>query len=393
MKTWSPFGRRYCSQSQIHLDSMRHPSDRFGTFILSRCPNITLINLIGIKNVDGKELASWCPLIKHIVTDDIIQLSEYVNQLIIDKKNVYIESIEFLKNYKEEMDFSFLSACPKLNTLIFPEIGLEAIGNSLSRIKILSASVFNDEEELLKSISGTVTQLTMVHDFIPNLPQLISDQFINLIHLEMVIEIEEFKLLKKLRSLQSLKALESSIMRRNVSVLEEYLISNGNNLKYLWVKECNKRQVNQTLEIVCQNCSNLICFEMEYGIDLNDVNIETLNIFPMIENITFEYDSLLNENSVEKLNILLSRCQSSLRMITLIKMQSNIIVDGNEKLNSRKKRENTHNLELINNLTNHRRKRINASKSFELRFIEADDEKCNQECNVTSFKSKLSFYY
>ena len=345
MKSWSPLRSHIlCSKAAFIYDTLPWRGESSSLSILSRCSSVKLVNLEFV-DVRGTDLATWCPLITHFVTDKMAKAADYAQELIMNKKDVLIESLEYrnvtsnvyvvgqpepdidriVKNSfdpplptESDPDFSFLSNCPRLNTLICSEKHYNIPADVLSKVTVLSVSEpsLNSEnmDNLIRFCSKNVEQLTVKCDRI----QIIADNFRNLVHLETHIKIEDFEQLIKLRKIQSITALAASINQENVATFEQFLSANGGKLKYLWIHRCQDDVLNRAVKSWSAYCPNLICFKIVYGIKLKEIELETIKLLPPLEKITLDIFGFAGSSQdVEKLKQLLLRCKNSIRKVSL----------------------------------------------------------------------------
>lgn len=409
MKKWPPNG--VCSKSNLLLETLSWRGKILAPSILIRCRNLTLINLERIE-IDGRQLAFNCPLITHLITDKLIKASDYVNQLILNERQVLIQSFEYQPLASEpEADFNFLTHAPNLKTLICPIKSYTIPSSVLSRIQTLSVFVDGAEkmDELINACAKNVTQLTIRCGSLENRTLIIASHFNQLIHLETFLKVEDFPLLEPLKSLRSLKALSASVNKSNISSFERYLATNGRHLEYLWIKELDSKILNQGIISLSTNCSNLKCFKIKNGASWKDMDANTIQCLPLtLEKINLDICSLdapSTEGSfpdVEKLKLLLSRCRSSLRKISLSNNSSSLrfifwgdLVSGPEI--QTKERIQVENLnEMINILSEHARKDIGAGSECRgkgLKRIEMNGKLWDGKSNLEMFRGKMSFFY
>ena len=202
MKSWSPLQSPvFCSKASLIFDTLPWLGIPSSPSILSRCSSVKLVNLDCV-DVCGTDLATWCPFITHLVTDNLAIAADYVQELIKNKKDVLIESFEYLVTSSiyfigdiqldsdsiemdmvdqplptgPDADFSFLSNCSRLNTLICPGKYHNIPADVLSKVKI--SFFVNDAkhvDNLIKYCSKNVAQLTITRKSYLVPVQLIAD--------------------------------------------------------------------------------------------------------------------------------------------------------------------------------------------------------------------------
>ena len=323
MKSWSPLQSEIlCTHTRLYYYTLSWRGRSSALSILSQCSALKLVNLEGV-DVRGIDLATWCPLVTHFVTDKVAKAADYVQELIKNKKDVLIESFEYQPLSKEpDADLRILSKCPRLNTLICPIISdFNIPPDVLSKVKILSVFVHGNMDNLIKHCSKNVEQLTIKGPFAVPV-QLIADNFRNLVHLQGHIRINDINQLIKLRNIQSIKALSENrhwwswyLNSENVATFEQFLSTNGNNLKYLRIDKCVGKLINRAVVALSNNCPNLICFKIKNGINLKVIHLDTIKSLPSLEKIHVRSTGTSEE--VEKVKELLLRCKNSLRKVAL----------------------------------------------------------------------------
>ena len=395
MKSWSPLQSRIlCSKSRFFHDVLSSSGKSSSLSILSRCSSVKLVNLEGV-DVCGKELATWCPFITHLVTDKWAKAADYVQELTKNKKDVLIESFEFFyESTGSGPDMSFLSKCSRLETLIWPFKSSNIPPDVLSKVKTLSLPFDHGRmEDLIKWSSKNVEQLIMSDVHV----QMIADNFQNLLHLEADIEIEELNQLMKLRRIQSIKALDATLNQGNVATFEQFLSGHGAQLKYLRIKECKDDVINRAMMSLSTNCPKLICFEIKSGslngIKLNEIELETIKLLPKLEKITLDITGFTGSpQDVEKVKELLLRCKKSLRKVTLINTSTEDLFGLELRLRLNIPMELMS--EIIRILMEHKRTgESNAHNGKSRSWIEMDREPWNGSDKLNEICYKLSFYY
>ena len=307
MKSWSPLqSRMLCSKGKLHYDTLPWLGESSSLSVLSRCSSVKFVNLERV-HVHGSDLATWCPLITHFVTDSPRKAAEYVWNLIRYKKDVLIESLECL--HSTDADFSFLSNCSRLDTLCLLSYS-NIPPNVLSRVKTLSFSVDHEKlDNLLEWGSENVEQLTIRFGSLPDRLRMIADNFHNLVHLDIGMRILDFNQLIKLKNIQSIKAWSSYLNQENIDTFEQFLSANGGKLKYLRIEYCHDDVIERGIKSLSVNCPNLICFKIENGIKLNGVELETIKLLPPLEKINLNISGLETSQDVEKVEELLLKLQ------------------------------------------------------------------------------------
>ena len=413
MRSWSPIQSRIlCSKGTLFYDTLPWLGKSSSVSILSRCSSVKFVNLECV-DVRGKELANWCPFITHFVTDKVAKVSDYVEELIKNKKDVLIESFEYKQlSQQSDADFFFLSKCSKLNTVIcpWPHFGFpfssDIPPDVLSKIKILSIFVGSAEhmDNIIKWSSNNLEQLTICCPFELFVPvHVIADNFDNLVHLETHIEIQDFDQLIKLRNIQSIKSLWSSLNQENIATFEQFLLSNGSKLKYLGIQECTDNLTNRAVALLAANCPNLIYFKIWNGIKLNKIELETIKLLPKLEKITLDIRSLSESPpGVEKVRELLLRCKNSMRKVSLSNrcVQRTFFFLGTQRtlfswpedIESRDRMEELD--ETIGILCDHKRTYENSAHNGKpLSSIKLDGKTWNGSSTVNQFFHKISFHY
>ena len=93
--------------------------DQFTEGILKRCKNIQELYLC--RSFDGSKLASLCPDLNNIITQDLNIMADYVTSIHDDDKTVQLKDMTFVRGMKtpffRSCDLEFLRLCPKLRNL------------------------------------------------------------------------------------------------------------------------------------------------------------------------------------------------------------------------------------------------------------------------------------
>ena len=390
MKSWSPLQSRIlCSKARLFHDTLPwHTTSSLS--ILSRCSSVKLVNLNGV-DVCGTDLATWCPLITHFASDNVPIAADYVQELMKNKKDVLIESFE-CQSYSNGVNFSFLSNCSKLNSLIC-QTSLSIIPHDvLSKVKTLSFGYDDGKmNTLYKCCSKNLEQLSIRYASGPVWVQKIADNFENLIHLETRITIKEFNQLIKLRKIQSIKAVNSYLNHGNIATFEQFLSANGAQLKNLWITMCEDGLMNRAIMSLSVNCPNLIRFKIDNGIKLKEIKLETIKLLPPLEKINLDIFGFTGSpQDVEKMRELLQRCKNSMRKVSLTNTSLRSLVRNGGWLPIPMELPS----EIIRILREH--KRTGGSKTHNgkpLSRIECDGKKWNGPDTVNAICVKMSFYY
>ena len=381
MKSWSPLQSPVpCSKSRLFFDTLPWRQRILSASVLSRCSSVKLVNLEDA-DVRGIYLATWCPLITHFVTDKVAKAADYVVALIRNKKDVLIESFEYLPLSAEPLAvFRFLSYCPRLKSVhvIAPRVPPEYYNippDVLSKVKILSVFV-NDAahmDKIIKRCSKNVEQLTVRCEHV----QIIADNFRNLVHLETHMAIQDFEHLIKLRKIQSINARASYLVPENFAIFEQFLSRTGSKLKYLRIRGCKDDLINRALLSLSANCPNLICFHTEDGIQLEEIELDTIKSLPQLEKINLDIRALSGSHQeVEKVNELLLRCKNSIRKVSLASRGNKIF--------------KTISLKQLGGIT----RILSGHNCKSLSWIKVNGKKWNGSSEgLNAFCDKISFYY
>ena len=391
LKSWS--------KARLFYETLPWRGESSSLSILSRCSSVKLVNLKRV-DVRGTDLANWCPFITHFVTDKVAKAADYVQELIKNKNDVLIESFgcgdvsdepEPVET-RTRTDMSFLSNCPRLNTLKCPLTNCIIPPDVLSKVKVMFIYVNLpwSNVDVINLSSKNVEQLTVTSIYtVPVI--LLADNFCNLVHLEADIKIQDFKYLVQYRKIQSINARWADLGTDNVATFEQFLSTNGSELKYLRIVDCEGNLINRALMSLSASCPKLICFKIYSGIKLKEIELETIKLLPPLGKINLDVFGFTGSpQDVENVTELLVRCKNSMRKVSLTCFQR-LCRDG---VLFRKEPIPMDLLsEIIRILKEHKRTGgSNAHHGKSLSRIECDGEKWNP-CEVDVFRYKMSFYY